>query len=156
MLLSNAPFSWLIGSSTCWNCLNFPKEVIIEDSLPIPLHAQYHLLWMKTSLCLVAGGSFHLTHDLFHSTLLYSIQFSLPVTICFKNRYFFHLSKESHGICGQESFYRLTHVECIHSRMHTMQSDKQNQAVQMIFNAWFGYLEYMGCIPQGMALIILN
>ena len=33
----------------------------------------------------VGGGSLCLPHDLFSSTLLYSIHFSLPVTICFKN-----------------------------------------------------------------------
>ena len=40
----------LIGSSTCWNCLVFQKELIIEDSLPIPPYTQHHLLWMKTGL----------------------------------------------------------------------------------------------------------
>ena len=40
----------LIGSSTFWNCLVFQKELIIEDSLPIPPYTQHHLLWMKTGL----------------------------------------------------------------------------------------------------------
>ena len=40
----------LIGSSTCWICLVFQKELIIENSLPIPPYTQDHLLWMKTSL----------------------------------------------------------------------------------------------------------
>ena len=28
----------------------FQKELIIEDSLPIPPYTQHHLLWMKTGL----------------------------------------------------------------------------------------------------------
>ena len=36
----------------------------------------------------VGGSSFCLPHNLFHSTLLYSIYFSPLITICFKNRKF--------------------------------------------------------------------
>ena len=68
---------------------------------------------------MVGGGTFHLPHDLFHSTLLYSIHFSSPVTICFKNRMFsLRLSRELHG---QEGFLRLTYVE------HKHQSEEHNQ-----------------------------
>ena len=28
--------------------------------------------------------------------------------------------------------------------------------VQMIFSAWFGYFEYVGYLPRGMTLIVLN
>ena len=41
----------LLGNGTFGiNHLVFWKELIIEDSLPIPSHTQRHLLWMKTSL----------------------------------------------------------------------------------------------------------
>ena len=38
-----------------------------------------------------------------------------------------------------------------------MQS-KQNitKLMQMVFNAWFGYFEYVGYLPRGITLIILN
>ena len=67
------------------NYLVFRKELIIEGSLPIPPYTQHHLLWMQTSLWYVCGGSFRFAHDPFHSTRFYSIHFSSPVTICFKN-----------------------------------------------------------------------
>ena len=35
------------------NCSVFQKELIIEDSLPIPPYTQHHLLWMKTDYPLV-------------------------------------------------------------------------------------------------------
>ena len=84
----------------------------------------------------VVGGSFFLLpHDLFHSTLLYIIYFSLPITVCFKNGTFLlHLSRELHveirfekkkvfllNVCGTQT---------------------QTKLVQMIFNASFGYSEY--------------
>ena len=28
--------------------------------------------------------------------------------------------------------------------------------VQMIFNAWFGYFQYVDCLPRGVTLILLN
>ena len=38
--------------------LVFQKELVLEDSLPIPLCAQYHFLWMKTgTFGAVHGGS---------------------------------------------------------------------------------------------------
>ena len=43
--ISSAVFSW-----SNWNHLVFWKELIIEDTLPIPPHIQHHLLWMKTGL----------------------------------------------------------------------------------------------------------
>ena len=71
----------------------------------------------------VGGGSFRLPHDLFHSTLLYSIHFSSPVTICFKNGMFHYVSVENRmWKYGQEGFLRLTYVEPKH------QSNSHNQA----------------------------
>ena len=84
-------FSWsnceqlLVGI----NCLVFWKELITQDSFPIPPHIQYHLLWMEMAIVVVDGGSFCLPQDLFHSTLLYSIHFSLPITICIKKENIF-------------------------------------------------------------------
>ena len=58
-----------------------------------------------------------------HSTLLYSIHFSSPVTICFKNRtLLLPLSRESHAEIQSRRFFRLIYVEPKH------QSDEHNQA----------------------------
>ena len=57
---------------------------------------------------MVDGGSFHLAHYLFHSALLYSVHFSSPVTICFKNGTFLlHFSIEVHVEICQEGFFSL-------------------------------------------------
>ena len=72
---------------------------------------------------MVGGGSFRLPHDPFRSTLLYSIHFSSPVTICFKNRTFsLRFSRELHAEIWSEGFFRLTYVEPKH------QSESHNQA----------------------------
>lgn len=56
-------------------------------------YTQYHLLWGRPAI----GGSFCLPLDLFHSILLFSIYFSLSITLCFKNWIFpLCLSKELH------------------------------------------------------------
>ena len=100
--------------------LVFQKELKIEDALPIPPYTQHHLLWLKTSLWCGWWWFIRLPHGLFHSTLLYSIHFSLPVTICFKNVAFsLCLSRESHAeiwsrrffslnLCGTQTSKRLT------------------------------------------------
>ena len=60
----------LIGSSAFGsNCLVF-LGVAYKRGLPSNPYTQHHLVWMKTALGVVGGGSFHLPHDLFHSTLL--------------------------------------------------------------------------------------
>ena len=89
--------------------LVFWKELIIEDSFPIPPYTQHHLLWMKTTLwSSVGGGSFLLLHNLFHSTLLHSIHFSSPVTICLKNGTFsLHLGSESEMKIRSRRFFSL-------------------------------------------------
>ena len=76
----------LIGSSTCWNeSFGFPEKAhIIEDSQSHHIHNITFFGW-RPSFGAVGGGSFHLPHDLFCSALLYSIHFSLPITICLKN-----------------------------------------------------------------------
>ena len=56
----------------------------------------------------VGGGSFRLLCDLFHSTLLYSIHFSLHITICFRNGAFpLHISRESHEELWSRRFFLL-------------------------------------------------
>ena len=75
----------LNGSSTCWNetfgLAHHRGCPSIDTTLP-SLDEDWPLVW------LVVGGSFHLPHDLFHSTQLYSTQFSLPNRICSKNEFF--------------------------------------------------------------------
>ena len=72
---------------------------------------------------MAGGGSFRLPHDLFCSTLLYSIHFSSPTTICFKNgTVLLCLSRESYAEICQEGFFRLTYMEPKH------QNDEHNQA----------------------------
>ena len=47
---------------------------------------------------MVGSDLFHLPHNLFSSTLLYSIQFSLPITVCFKSGIFsLCFSREPNG-----------------------------------------------------------
>ena len=45
--LSNVAFNWSYWEK---HLLVFQKELIIENSLPIPQHTQRHLLWMKIGL----------------------------------------------------------------------------------------------------------
>ena len=75
----------LNGSSTCWNetfgLAHHRGCPSIDTTLPF-LDEDWPLVW------LVVGGSCHLPHDLFHSTQLYSTQFSLPNRICSKNEFF--------------------------------------------------------------------
>ena len=101
----SAAFSWSKweGYLLEFNSLVFCKELIIEDSLLIAPYIQPHILWIKTAFGVVAGGSFQLPHDPFLSTLLYSIHFSSPITVCFKNGTFsLHLSREFHVEIGSE------------------------------------------------------
>ena len=52
-------------------------------------------------------------------------------------------SRELHGKCDQEGFYHLTYTKPKHQR------DECKQLVQIIFSAWFGYLEYVSYLPSG-------
>ena len=66
------------------------------------------LLGWRPVFDVVGGGSFHLPQDLFCSTLLYSIHFSLPITICFKNGMFLlRLSRELYMETQSRSFFSL-------------------------------------------------
>ncbi|CAN0452797.1 unnamed protein product [Rangifer tarandus platyrhynchus] len=77
------------------NRLVFWKEFIIEDSLSTPPYRTITFR-QRLGLSVTGGGSFHLPHNLFHSTLLYSIHFSLPITVCFKNETPCYVPVENH------------------------------------------------------------
>ncbi|CAI9164717.1 unnamed protein product [Rangifer tarandus platyrhynchus] len=64
--------------------LVFQKELMIEDSLPIPSYTRHLLYGMNIGFCCGWWWFICRPHRLFHSTLLYSIHFLLLVTICFK------------------------------------------------------------------------
>ena len=132
--------------------LVFQKELILENSILIPPCTQYHFLWMKIgAFGVVHGGSFHLPCELFHSTLLYSIHFSSPVTICFKNRAFFVMFKQSHlRKYGQGSPHPLLKWN------PNIKAINITKLVQMIFSAWFGYFEYVGYLLWHITLIVLS
>ena len=66
----------LLGVILGINCLVFQKE-LINRGLP----SDPTIYTTSLAFC----GSFHLPHDLYHSTLLYSIHFSSPIAICLKN-----------------------------------------------------------------------
>ena len=70
---------------------------------------------------MVGGGSLQVLHNLLHSTLVDSIFFSSPITICFKEGMFLlHFSRESHAEIQSSSFC-FTYVEPKH------QSNEHNQ-----------------------------
>ena len=79
-------FCWLIQDTFYWALLSFGSCTCWD--------------------CLVGGGSFLLLCDLFHSPLLYSIHFSLHITICFRNGAFpLHISRESHEELWSRRFF---------------------------------------------------
>ena len=68
---------------------------------------------------MICGGSFHLPHNLFCSTLLYNIHFSSPVTFALKQDIFHYVSLENHiWKYAQEGFFRLTYAEPKHQVMN--------------------------------------
>ena len=88
------------------NRLVFWKELIIEDSLPIPAYTQITFFGWRPAFGVVGGCWFHLPHHLFRSTLLHSIHLSSPVTICFKNGTFsLCFSKELHAEIWSRRFF---------------------------------------------------
>ena len=74
----------LIGSSTCWNqSFGFPEEA--HNRGLFQSHHIYNITFFgwRPDFSVDVGGSFCLSHNLFCSTLLYSIHFPSPVTVCF-------------------------------------------------------------------------
>ena len=103
-------FSWLIldnfecllsvglnGNRTCWNELSgFPEGAHDRGLSSSPtIYITSPSLEGSLAFGVVGGGSFCLPHDLFHSTLLYSIHFSLPITVL--KTFSLCLSRESHA-----------------------------------------------------------
>ena len=78
---------------------------------------------------MVGGGLFRLPHDLFRSTLLYSIHFSSPVTIL-KTERFHYISVENRmQKYGQEGFF----AELMWNP--NIKAINITKLVEMIFNA---------------------
>ena len=73
---------------------------------------------------MVGGGSLHLPYELFYSTLLYSIQFSSSLTVCFKKQVMFLLclSRDSHAKIRSRQRFHLAYVAPEH------QSSEDDQA----------------------------
>ena len=76
--------------------------------------------------------------------------FHLPSQFVLKTQRFPFVSVENRRRkYGQEGFFRLTwntNIKVIHI----------TKMVQMIFNTWFGYFEYVGYLPRGIKLTVLN
>ena len=129
----------------------FQKVLMIEDSLPIPLYAQYHFLWIKPAFGLVGGSLFHLPHTLFHSTLLYTIHFSSSVTICFK--------KQNISVMFQKRITCENMVKKVFS-LNLCGTQTSKWLIYQLgvndFQHRFGYSEYVNNLLYGITLIILN
>ena len=117
--LSSAAFGW-----SNWDL--FQKELVIEDSLPMPPCIHHHHLWMKIGLWHVGGDSFCLPQDLFHSALLYSIHFHHLSNFVFKTKCFCYIHVENCTEIRSRrvwfGFFCITYVEPRH------QSNQHNQA----------------------------
>ena len=97
------------------------------------------------------GDLFYLPSDFFCSTLLYSIHFSPPVTICFKNRTFLlPLSRELHAEMQLRFF--VCFVFCLTSVESKHQSNEYNQAGANDFQCLFGHFEYVGYLLHTIAI----
>ena len=91
------------------------------------------------SLMWLVVGLFCLPHNIFHSTLLISNHFSPPIRICFKNGAFLlNLNKESRVEIWSRRFVCLFFSLIWNPNIKVINITK---LVQVIFNAWFGYLE---------------
>lgn len=97
--------------------LGFPEGAHNKELLSnSTIHTRSPSLDEDRSSGVVGAGSFCLSPVFFHSALLYSIHFSLSITICFKNGTFpLYFSKDS-LICGNSVkevflFLFLTYVE---------------------------------------------
>ena len=140
-------FYWLILGAFCQvlllvclgavlvgiNHLVFLEELLIEDSLSIPPYTQRHLLWVKTRLWCGWWWLILVAPQLLHSTLLFSIHFSLPVTICFTNGMFLlHLSRESYVEIWSRRFFSLN--------LHGTQISKL--LAKLNWPKWFSVLDF--------------
>ena len=107
---SSAAFSWS-------NWRQYLLELIVWFSgrrTPFQSHHIHNITFFgwRWAFGVVCGGSFRLPHNLFPSTLLYSIHFSSPVTICFKNGMFSLLfSRESQAEIQSTRFFSDEHYQ---------------------------------------------
>ena len=149
-MLSVLPHLVLLGAILAGiNCLIFLKELIMKT--PFQSH-HIHITFSDWRLAfgVIGSASFHLPYDLFFPMLLYSICFSLPVKICFKNGKF--------SLCLSRELHAETELRKIFSLMWNPNIKEINitRLVLMIFKAWFGYFKYVGYLLCGITLIALN
>ena len=103
---------------------------------------------------MVGGGSFHLPHDLFHSTLLCRNTFHHLSQFVLKMEYFRYVQVDNHmQKYGQERFFGFFCSTSVESKY---QSNLITKVVQMIFLAWSGYFEYVTHLSHGTMLTGLN
>ena len=100
---SSAAFSWSNWEQHLLDLLGFPEGVHNRELPSNPtIYTRSPSLDEDRSLMWLVPVHFACP-VIFHSTLLYSIHFSLPITICFKNGTFsLHLSREFHVEIGSE------------------------------------------------------
>ena len=151
-------FSWallsvgLTGRSICWNeSFGFLEEVHSRGLPSNPTYIQHHLYRWRPYFGVVGGGLFRLPHYLFHFTLLYSIHFSWPITNCFKNETFSLHSSRELPCRNKVKIFFFPFMWNPNSKVINI-----TKLVQMIFNAWLGYFKYVGYLPGGITLTVLN
>ena len=125
----SAVFSWLNWEQYMFELIvQFCRRSYSKQRIPFQSHHIHNFIFFELKpwpLVWLVVGSFCLPHGLFCSILLYSIHFSSPVTICFKNG-MFSLCLMKHFIMhveiwSKKVFYHLTYVESKH------QSDQCSQ-----------------------------
>ena len=104
---SSAAFSWSNWEQHLLDLLGFPEGVHNRELPSNPtIYTRSPSLDEDRSLMWLVPVHFACP-VIFHSTLLYSIHFSLPITICFKNGTFsLHFSKDSHVEIQSRRFFR--------------------------------------------------
>ena len=82
---SSAAFSWSNWEQYLLELLVWFSGRSSQQRTPFQSHHIHNVNFFgwRPAFGVVGGGSFHLPHDRFCSTLLYSSHFSSPVTICF-------------------------------------------------------------------------
>ena len=95
---------------------------------------------------MIGGGSFCLPHNLFPSTSLYSIYFSSPNTICFKNRTFLlPFTGELHVERWSRRFFSLL------TRNSDITAIDISELARVLLSAWSGHSERCSCLPAAHA-----
>ena len=104
---SSAAFRWSNWEQYLLDLLGFPEGAHNRELPSNPtIYTRSPSLDEDQSFGVVGAGSFCLSPVLFHSTLLYSIHFSLPITIHFKNGTLsLYFSKDSHVKIQSRRFF---------------------------------------------------